>query len=118
MSNYVNIISIEQLVEQVVASDLYPQLILQLQKDINRAGIDYEVNQQAKPKELFLEIEKVLLDKLDHAFNDYLNLLYAVDVSESDIKKCKSEESIAIAKYAAFLILKREWQKVYFRSQL
>ncbi|MFD2563957.1 hypothetical protein [Aquimarina rubra] len=118
MSSYLNIVSVDQLMEQVSESDLYPQLITQLQKDLNRAGIDYEVNQNANPKELFVEIEQLLLEKLNNAFNDFLNLLYAVDVSERDIKNCQSDESTVIAKYATFLILKREWQKVCFRNTL
>ncbi|WP_299223106.1 hypothetical protein [uncultured Aquimarina sp.] len=118
MSKHPNIVLIEQLMEQVSESDLYPQLILQLQKDLNRAGIDYEVNKNSTFKELFLEIEQLLLEKINNAFNDFLNLLYAVDVSERDIKNCDSEESITVGRYATYLILKREWQKIYYRNIL
>lgn len=104
--------------DQISRSDVYSLLILQLQKDLNRAGIEYEVNQNVAPEELFLEIEQLVLEKLNNAFNEYLNLLYAVDVSERDIKNCKSEESKVIAKYATYLILRREWQKIYFRNTL
>jgi len=113
-----NMIPVESLLKQVSKSDLYPQLIIQLQKDLNRSGIDYEISKGVKPKQLFLEIEKLLLEKLCNAFNEYLNLLYAVDVSEKAIKKCMSEDSIVIAKYATFLVLKREWQKIYYRNTL
>ncbi|MHA7055861.1 hypothetical protein ACWGOQ_0001475 [Aquimarina sp. M1] len=118
MSNNSHIVSIDQLMKQLVESQLYPQLILQLQKDINRAGIDYKVFENRTPQKLFLEIEALLLEKLNNTFNDFLNLLYAVDVSENAIKNCQSDESMVIAKYATFLILKREWQKVCFRNTL
>ncbi|WP_299432814.1 hypothetical protein [uncultured Aquimarina sp.] len=118
MSEKQNIVSSEQLVQEISGSDLYPQLIQQLQKDLNRAGIDYEINLNAAPKELFLEIERLLLKRLNTAFNEFLNLLYAVDVSERDIRKCDSEESAVIAQHATYLILKREWQKIYFRNSL
>jgi len=111
-----DVVSSEQLIQEISQSDLYPQLIQQLQKDLNRAGIDYEITVSATPKELFLEIKQLLLEKLNNAFNDFLNLLYAVDVSERDIKNCNSEESVAIAQYATYLILKREWQKIYYRN--
>lgn len=118
MSKHPNIVSVEQLMEQVAGSDLYPQLILQLQKDLNRAGIDYEINKNSTFKELFLDIEQLLLEKINNAFNDFLNLLYAVDVSERDIRNCDSEESVAVGRYATYLILKREWQKIYYRNIL
>ena len=57
------------------------------------------------------------MDKLHHAFNEYLNLLHAVDVSENKIKSIDSEDSTDIAKYASYLILKREWQKVWYRNR-
>ncbi len=116
MSDKQNIVLGERLIQEISQSDLYPQLIQQLQKDLNRAGIDYEIRIKATPKELFLEIKQLLLEKLNSAFNDFLNLLYAVDVSERDIKNCNSEESIVIVQYATYLILKREWQKIYYRN--
>ncbi len=116
MSSDFNTVSVEQLMDQILRSDTYSQLILQLQKDLNRAGMGHKINLNVLPEELFLEIEQLLLEKLNNAFNEYLNLLYAVDVSEKDIKNCKSEESKVIAKYATYLILRREWQKIYYRN--
>lgn len=102
--------------DEVSNSDLYPQFMMQLQKDLNRAGIDYSIKSE-KPQDLFSEIAHLLMDKLQNAFNEYLNLLYAVDVSENKIRSLDSENSVDIAEYATYLILKREWQKVWYRNR-
>ncbi|WP_148639291.1 hypothetical protein [Aquimarina longa] len=115
MSEYTLVIK-QQLIDEFTNSDLYPQFLIQIQKDLNRAGIDYIIESK-KPQSLFSEITRLLIEKLQNAFNEYLNLLYAVDVSEDKIKSLNSEDSIDIAEYAAYLILKREWQKVWYRNK-
>lgn len=112
------IVSVEQLLKGFSDTALFSQMIVQLQKDINRSGIDYEINMSNDAKELFLELEGLLLENINNRFNDFLNLLYAVDVFEKDVRKCTSEESTVLARYGAYLILKREWQKVYYRNTL
>ncbi|WP_103069831.1 hypothetical protein [Aquimarina sediminis] len=116
MSKY-SITTAKQLIDEVGNSDLYPQFMAQVQKDLNRAGIDYTIKSK-KPQELFPEIGSLLIEKLQNAFNEYINLLYAVDVSEVEIKNLRSEDSVDIAEYATYLILKREWQKVWYRNKL
>jgi flavorubredoxin len=111
-----NITTAKQLIDEVVGSELYPQFIAQLQKDLNRAGIDYIIENK-RPNDLFSEIVYLLTEKLQNAFNEYLNLLYAVDVSEAKIRSMDSENSVDIAEYATYLILKREWQKVWYRNK-
>ena len=50
-------------------------------------------------------------------FTDYLNVLYIVDVSEKSIKEIQAIDPIEIADQVSFLILKREYQKVWFRNK-
>ncbi|MBG6133642.1 hypothetical protein IWQ47_005114 [Aquimarina sp. EL_43] len=116
MSNRYSLITAKQLIDEVSNSDLYPQFLAQLQKDLNRAGIDYDIKSKT-PQDLFSEVAYLLVEKLQNAFNEYLNLLYAVDVSETKIRSLDSEDSVDIAEYAAYLILKREWQKVWYRNK-
>ncbi len=118
MSDEYNIALMDNLIVEVTQSNLYPQVLRQLQKDIDRAGIDYKIDPKIKPKDLIVVINELLLSALQHAFNEYLNLLYAVDVSEAEIRNFKSEKAEDIAGYATYLILKREWKKVWYRGQL
>ncbi|WP_025741330.1 hypothetical protein [Aquimarina pacifica] len=117
MSKNYNLLSTKQWLEEVSGSELYPQFLMQLQKDINRAGIDY-VLESKEPWEVFVELENLISNKLQDSggFHEYVNLLYAVDVSETKIRNLDSEDSFDISKYATYLILKREWQKVGFRN--
>ncbi|WP_234387158.1 hypothetical protein [Aquimarina sp. Aq78] len=116
MSSKYSLITAKQLMDEVSNSDLYPQFLMQLQKDLNRAGIDYDIKSKA-PENLFSEVVYLLIEKLQNAFNEYLNLLYAVDVSEAEIRNLDSEDSVDMAEYATYLILKREWQKVWYRNR-
>ena len=56
---------------------------------------------------------KLIQDK----FTDYLNLLYIIDVSEHQIKQLDGDDTVNLAEQVSFLILKREWQKVWYRHK-
>lgn len=116
MSDQYSIIIKDQLMDTISKSDLYPQFLSQIQKDLNRAGIDYVIIETTDPKKLFKEIQQLIFQKLENEFNEYLNLLYAVDVSEVKVRNIKSEHSSDISAYATYLVLKREWQKVWYRN--
>jgi len=98
------------------AANLYPQVIMQLQKDIYRAGIDHTIDLSLDSKNLMLNLYELILDRLQNSFNEYLNLLYVVDVSEQKVRNITSEKIEDIASQTAFFILKREWQKVWVKN--
>mgnify|MGYP003608609202 FL=1 len=54
---------------------------------------------------------------MNHIFAEYLNLLYIIDVSEEQIKKLDGSDVFKLSEDVTFLILKREWQKVWFRNK-
>ncbi len=117
MSDHQNIAFFKELLSEVATFNLYPQVLAQLQKDIIRAGItDGVIAKEILPDDLIIELTNLLLDKLKNAFDQYLNLLYAVDVSEAEMRNFNSENINEIANHAAYLILKREWKKVWFRN--
>jgi hypothetical protein len=53
---------------------------------------------------------------IQEKFAEYLNLLYIVDVSEEKIKKLDGSDTLKLSKEVTFLILQREWQKVWYRN--
>lgn len=53
---------------------------------------------------------------IQYKFAEYLNLLYIIDVPENEIKQLDGSDLVILAEQVAFLILKREWQKVWFRN--
>jgi hypothetical protein len=56
--------------------------------------------------------------QFQYEFAEYLNLIYIIDVSEEQIKKLDGSDLVILAEEVAFLILKREWQKVQERLKI
>ena len=54
---------------------------------------------------------------ISEKFSDYLNLLYIIDVPEMQVKQLDGSDTLVLSEQVAFLILKREWQKVWFRNK-
>lgn len=106
----------EELVAEVNALDLYDRLIIQLNKDFLLAGIDLELSVSTQPKDLFNVISEMVYYLLREKFMDYLNLLYIIDVPERQVKQLDGNNLEILAKNVSFLILKREWQKVWYKK--
>jgi hypothetical protein len=44
-------------------------------------------------------------------------LLYIIDVPEENIKQFDGSDTVELSEQIAFLVLKREWMKVWFRNR-
>ena len=97
--------------------DLYQKLVEQINKDFNLAneGIDFPMS--TKPNELKVQLHEKIYRLIQFKFVEYLNLLYIIDVPEDQIKKLDGSDLVLLSEEVAFLILKREWQKVWFRCK-
>jgi len=96
---------------------LYHQLILQLNKDFQRAAIAEAFLETIAPSELRIKLHEIVLRLIQNHYSEYLNLLYIIDVSEEKIKNIEEEDTVEISKKIAYLILLREWQKVWFKEK-
>lgn len=107
----------DSLLSEAEKEALYLKLIEQINKDFNLAneGIDFPMS--ISPNELKIQLHEKIYRLIQYKFAEYLNLLYIIDVSEEEIKKLDGSDLIALAEQVAFLILKREWQKVWFRNK-
>jgi L-lysine 2,3-aminomutase len=63
-------------------------------------------------------LRDTVFDLIQNKFSDYLNLLYIIDVSEEKIKGLSGTDTHELSEQVTFLILKREWQKVWYRNKL
>lgn len=108
----------EDLVQKANETDLYQKLIQQLNKDLSLANIDLEFDDEVLPTSLKLLLHETVYKLIQEKFTDYLNLLYIIDVSEEKIKQLDGSEIVLLSEQVTFLILKREWQKVWFRNRL
>ena len=116
MSSFIAPISTDSLLSEAEKDNLYQKLIEQLNKDFNLANESIDVPQNASPNELKVQLHEKIYRLIQYKFAEYLNLLYIVDVSESEIKKLNGDDLVELSEQVAFLILKREWQKVWFRN--
>lgn len=109
--------NIDALITQAEEEHLYFKLIEQTNKDFALANENIDIPLDIFPFELKNIVQDKILKLIDHKFAEYLNLLYIIDVSESEIKKLDGSDVFKLSEEVTFLILKREWQKVWFRNK-
>ena len=108
----------EDLVQKASKEDLYQKLIQQLNKDLMLANINLEFDDDILPTSLKLMLHETVYKLIQEKFTDYLNLLYIVDVSEEKVRQLDGNDTLKLSEQVSFLILKREWQKVWFKNKL
>ena len=114
---YITPLNSELLFEEAQKESLYLKLIEQINKDFNLAneGVDFPLS--LSPAELKIQLHEKIYRMIQYKFAEYLNMLYIIDVSEDQIKKLDGSDLVILAEDVSFLILKREWQKVWFRNK-
>lgn len=105
------------LLAEASAENLYLKLLEQLNKDFNLAneGVDFPMS--TKPEELMVQLHEKIYRLIQYRFAEYLNLLYVIDVPEKEVRELDGSDLVALSEQVAFLILKREWMKVWFRNR-
>ena len=107
----------EDLIEEANQLDLYKKLIFQLNKDFILANIDLDFHEDILPSSLKLILHETVYELIQEKFTEYLNLLYIIDVSEKEVKALDGDDILKLSENVTLLILKREWQKVWFRNK-
>ncbi|WJJ96835.1 hypothetical protein [Algibacter luteus] len=105
------------LIEEANQLDLYKKLIQQLNKDLLLANIDLDFHEEILPTSLKLMLHETIYKLIQEKFTEYLNLLYIIDVSEKQVKALDGDDMVKLAEEVSFLILKREWQKVWYKNK-
>jgi hypothetical protein len=107
----------KSLIENAEQLDLYKKLIQQLNKDLLYANIDLGFDEAVLPSSLKLMLHETVYQLIQDKFSDYLNLLYIIDVSEQKVRELDGSDTLRLSEEVTFLILQREWQKVWFKNQ-
>ena len=116
-SSFVAPLNTDVLLTEASNENLYFNLIEQINKDYNLANESIDLPQAIQPEELKSALHEKIYRLIQYKFAEYLNLLYIVDVPEDQIKKLDGSDIAELAKQVAFLVLKREWMKVWFRNK-
>jgi len=107
----------EGLIIETSKTGLYEKLILQLNKDLALANIDLGFDEEVLPTSLKLILQESIYRLIQEKFTDYLNLLYIIDVSEVKVKQLDGSDTLRLSEDVTFLVLKREWQKVWYKNK-
>jgi len=107
----------ESLIENAKQLNLYKKLVQQLNKDLLYANIDLVFDESVLPTSLKFILHETLFKLIQDKFSDYLNLLYIIDVSEQKVRQLDGSDTLRLSEEVTFLILQREWQKVWFKNQ-
>ena len=97
--------------------ELLQKLIVQLNKDSNMSGLDWYFDPTLRPEDLFNRLEEKIRNTLIEDPGLFSNLMYRIDISEEHIIKQSGFDLVETTNKIALLILKREWQKVWFRNK-
>ena len=108
--------SSDLLLSEATTANLYTKLIEQINKDFNLANEAIDLPVSTLPNELKIQLHEKIYRLIQYKFAEYLNLLYIIDVSENQIKLLDGSDISELSQQVSFLILKREWQKVWFRK--
>ena len=105
------------LLKQIESHDLLGNLIQQIHKDADLAGVSFICDKGISAKELVSKIYAFLFQLITNDFGAYLNFLYRVDIPERALKSITEIEPELIVKKVTLMVLQREWQKVWFRNK-
>ncbi len=109
--------SIEEVLEQAIKENLYANLVAQIQKDFSLANITFNIPEDVESNELIKLLQEKLYVLNLERFNEYLNLLYVVDVPEKLFKGIKVTDVVEVSSQVNFLIIQREFQKVRLKAK-
>lgn len=115
---YQHPLNIDSLIEQAEENHLYFKLIEQTNKDFALANEPVDIPLDIFPFQFKELVHEKIYKLIQFKFAEYLNLLYIIDVSEREIKKLDGSDLVELAEQVTFLVLKREWQKVWFRNRM
>ncbi|MDZ4147973.1 MAG: hypothetical protein U1C58_06800 [Flavobacteriaceae bacterium] len=91
------------------------QMCNQLNKDLNRAGFFEQIDEVTDSHLIKSQLEAVLQKHLSADSKKITNLLYAVDVPETELATLLSDQTVELNTALTWLILKRTWQKISIR---
>ncbi|WP_412987799.1 hypothetical protein [Pontimicrobium sp. IMCC45349] len=110
-------VDFEGLIAEANTLNLYQKLIRQLNKDFLLANIDLDFDEEILPTSLKLILHETVYTLIQEKFAEYLNLLYIIDVPEHKIRQLDGSDTVQLSEQVTFLILLREWQKVWYKHQ-
>lgn len=104
------------LLQYAATCQLYSKLIKQIDKDFNTAKAPLELDVHVAPDALCAAIREKIYYLLLERFSVFLQLMYIIDIPETAYREMHARDAVEVAEQIGFLVLKREWQKVWLKT--
>ncbi len=95
----------------------YTKLVLQLLKDFQLANVSLGITLLVTPEEVKSAVHEKVYYLHMEKFDDYLNLMYVVDVPENAFKNGSYSDVVDFTERATYHILRRELEKVRLKEE-
>jgi hypothetical protein len=106
-----------QSLSDIQKMEMLEKLIQQLNKDLYLSGVDYQFSLNLSPRLLVEKMSKKITALMTNDFSKFTNLMYRIDISEKQLKNIEQSEFQLVVNKITFLVLKKEWQKVWFKNR-
>ncbi|MFD2588590.1 hypothetical protein ACFSQJ_16785 [Croceitalea marina] len=104
-----------QMLSGAIENGLYDELVQQLRKDFEHVNIAFLIGTDVDSGALETTLKEKIYVLLLEDFEGYLNLMYSIDVPEASFATIKPTDAVDVSEQVVFLVLKRIYQKVYFK---
>ena len=96
----------------------FSDLKTQFFKDLQMSGIDIDFFEAETTPEVFWQwLKHLVSDLLSYHTEAFNRLMYRVDIPEKELQKLQHTCLPELSEHIAYLILKREMQKLVFKKQ-
>jgi hypothetical protein len=112
-----NFVDVNELLEVSLERELYQKLLIQLKKDFDLAAIDIQIKPDLATTEVKIILHEKIYFLLLEKFDECQNLLYIIDLPEKVFKNVHQKDAVDVAREISFIILKREFKKVWFKQE-
>jgi len=111
-----DVVNSGQVLDAAKESLLVEELTHQLEKDFGLANVALKLPLKFEAHTFISVVREKVYCLMMEQFDEYLNLLYIVDVPEREFQYIKVADTVEVANQITYLILKREYQKVWYRN--
>lgn len=106
-----------ELLSLAISQELYIVLIKQLNKDFQLSNIDEGFPESITPSNLRSQLFTFINKLIQKDFDLFLNLLYRIDLPESQAIRALNQTFEDYIEMIVFAILKRECQKIWLKKK-
>ena len=103
--------------EKAIEKNWYKDVVDQLQKDFMLANIAIKLDVKLSPVKLKAILQEKIYVLLMEKYSKFLNLMYVMDIPESELINTRWEDVVATSRQTTNLIINRIYKKIAVRKK-